>query len=288
MSAWLLGAAAAFGWGLFDFLIRFSSRRTSGLQAVLIVLVAGATILLAAALALGEPVSPPINGFWQTAIAGTAYACALTCGYRAFTIGPVSFVAPIVSAYPVLTTLWAVANGFRPGMGEWLGVVSVLIGVALVARFAAEQPRQNERTGWRPRIHALVYACSACVLSSIAFIVGQLATQNDSELSVTLYGRLWAIAAILPIAFANGISLHGARSWLPLLIVMGGLDAMSLLAVNAAGSMEGAEYAVVIASTFGAVTVAMAVLILKERLSMLQCLGMACIFAGVIALSNHF
>jgi drug/metabolite transporter (DMT)-like permease len=69
---------------------------------------------------------------------------------------------------------------------------------------------------------------------------------------------------------------------------MGGLDALSLLAVNSAGKMEGAEYAIVIASTFGAITVILAVLFLKERLSMLQCLGMASVFSGIFALSGRF
>jgi drug/metabolite transporter (DMT)-like permease len=288
MSALLLGAVAALGWGLYDFLIRFATRGSGGFQAVLLVLISGAATLWVAALALGEPISPPQGKLWETAISGATYAGALVCGYRAFTIGPVSFVAPIVAAYPVFTMLWAVANGSRPGPADWLGVVAVLIGVALVARFAAEQTDEKSREGPRSRVAALTYAGAACVIYAVSFAVGQLATQDSSELSVTFFGRLWAIAVVLPIGLITGITFSGARSWLPILALMGGLDALSLLAVNSAGKMEGAEYAIVIASTFGAITVILAVLFLKERLSMLQCLGMASVFSGIFALSGRF
>ena len=160
MNALLLGAVAAFGWGLYDFLIRFVSRSGAGsLQAILLVLVFGVATLGAAALITGQEISIPRGEFWPVAVSGAAYAAGLVTGYRAFAIGPVSFVAPIVAAYPVFTILWAVANGARPSLAEWLGVASVLIGVALVARFAADQPADQSREGDAPtRATAFIYA----------------------------------------------------------------------------------------------------------------------------------
>ena len=99
---------------------------------------------------------------------------------------------------------------------------------------------------------------------------------------------MWALALVLPISLWSGLTVAGARAWLPLLMLMGAIDAVCLLAVNAAGKLDGAEYAVVIASTFGVVTVTLAIVFLRERLSMLQCLGMVCVFAGVVVLSGRF
>jgi drug/metabolite transporter (DMT)-like permease len=288
MNALLLGAVAAFGWGLYDFLIRFVSRSGAGsLQAILLVLVFGVATLGTAALITGQEISMPRGEFWPVAVSGATYAAGLVTGYRAFAIGPISFVAPIVAAYPVFTILWAVANGARPSLAEWLGVASILIGVALVARFAADQPAEETPAGSRPsRGAAFLYSAMACVGFAASFAAGQLAAQTAPELDVTFFARLWALALVLPISLRSGLTIAGARTWLPLLMLMGAIDAVCLLAVNAAGKMDGAEYAVVIASTFGLVTVALAIVFLRERLSLLQVVGIALVFSGVVALSG--
>ncbi len=290
MNALLLGAVAAFGWGLYDFLIRFVSRSGAGsLQAILLVLVFGVATLGAAALITGQEIAIPRGEFWPIAVSGATYAAGLVTGYRAFAIGPISFVAPIVAAYPVFTILWAVANGARPSLAEWLGVASVLVGVALVARFAADQPADRNREGDAPsRATAFIYAGLACVGFAASFAAGQLAAQTAPELDVTFFARIWALALVLPISLRSGLTIAGARTWLPLLMLMGTIDAVCLLAINAAGRMDGAEYAVVIASTFGLVTVALAIIFLRERLSILQCLGVACVFSGIVALAGRF
>src|SRR5262245_42661010 len=135
-----LGALAALGWGVYDFLVRFVSRGAGSLQAVLFVLVFGAAALAAAAVVSGEPLVPAQEKHWAVALSGIIYALALLAGFRAFAIGPVSLVAPIVATYPAFTMLWALANGSRPSLSDWAAVASVLAGVALVARYAAEQP----------------------------------------------------------------------------------------------------------------------------------------------------
>jgi len=286
MTAILLGAIAALGWGVYDFLIRFVSRTAGSLHGVLFVLLFGGATLGMIALLSGEPIEIRPESFWPVAFTGGVYAASLACGFRAFALAPVTFVAPIVAAYPVYTMLWAVLNGARPSVIELLGVASVLTGVTLVARFAANQT--DALPDWpRTRIPALIYSCLAAFGYAASFASGQLATQGSSELSVTFVSRLWAIAAILPFCLNAGLKMDGARTWLPILAAMGIIDGLCLLAVNTAGKMDGAEYAVVVASTFGVVTVILAVLFLRERLTMLQCLGIACVFPGIIAMSGR-
>lgn len=289
MTALLLGAAAALGWGLYDFLIRFVSRAAGSIQGVLFVLVFGAATLGVVVLVSGEPITFQQDDFLIVAFSGISYAASLACGFRAFAIAPVSFVAPIVAAYPAFTMLWSVLNGARPTLTEWLAVGSVLIGVALVARYAGEQPAEEDLQDWpRSRATAFFFAGLASFGYAASFAAGQLATQNSSELSVTLVARLCALAAVLPFYLRAGIRLDGARSWLPILALMGIIDGLCLLAVNAAGKMDGAAYAVVLASTFVIIAVLLAVLFLRERLTMLQYLGIACVVSGIIAISGHF
>lgn len=286
MNAIFLGFVAAIGWGVYDFLIRFASRANSGLQSALIILVAGAVILFLAIAAKGEVLVPPAHPFWETALAGATYGIAVACGYRAFAIGPVTLVAPIISAYPVITTLWAVMNGSRPSISDVLGIFSVILGVALVARFAASHG-SDETKAQSTAGSALLYATLCCIAFAVSFVSGQLASQQAPHLAVTFLGRLWAIATILPMVCLQGFSFAGAWASLPLLVTMAALDVISLLAVNFAATMDGAEYALVIASTFGAVTVTLAAIFLRERLSLPQLVGIVCVFGGVMFLSSR-
>jgi drug/metabolite transporter (DMT)-like permease len=290
MTAIALGAIAALGWGIYDFLIRLvGSRGPSSAQAIFLILVFGAITVSATALVMGEPVSHPQDEFWTVAGSGAIYAIALMFGYRAFAIGPVALVAPLVAVYPVFVMIWTIANGSRPTPMELLGVALVLVGVTLVARFAATQPGEadpNASSGTRGE--ALLFSFLACIGYATAFTMGQVASQTAPELSVTIYSRLWALAVALPVTLVAGVSFAHARTWLPIYAIMGALDGFCILAINAAGKFEGAEYAIVLASTFGIVTVVLAILFLKERLSMLQCVGIACVFPGVVAITGRF
>jgi drug/metabolite transporter (DMT)-like permease len=289
MSAVLLGVIAALAWGFYDFLIRFVSRGIGTLQAVLIVLIFGAASLAAAAFALGEPMTLGPDKFWAVAVSGLAYATALIGGYRAFGIGPVSLVAPLIATYPVFSIVWALANGSQPALADWLGVASIFAGVGLVARFAAEHPdEQTSKTTIQSRNMAVLYSGVACAGYAISFAAGQFAAQNASEICVTFFGRLWAIAVVLPMCLRAGARFTGAGAWLPILALMGSLDAMGLVAINSAGNFSGSEYAIVVGSCFGAVTVVLAIIFLKERLTLPQLCGMLFILAGVITLSSRY
>lgn len=48
--------------------------------------------------------------------------------------GPISIVAPIAGSYPALAMLFAVAQGARPSAWQWLAIVAVMVGVAIVSR----------------------------------------------------------------------------------------------------------------------------------------------------------
>ncbi len=288
MSAVLLGTVAALVWGLHDFLARFVSRSLGSLQAVLIVLAVGAAFVFATMQAAGEPVHIAPGRAWLILLAGVAYALALKLLYDAFAIGPVSLVAPIIGAYPVFAMIWAVVNGAQPTVTDWLAVAAIMAGVALVARFAEEAPADPTEAPIGSRAKAILCAGLSCAGFAISIIAGQSAASNSSELSVTLFARLAAIGIIAPICLQQRVSFSGARSWLPVLVLMGALDAGGLAAVVAAGKMDAAELATVVGSCFGAVTVVLAVVFLKERLSLPQLLGMVMILGGVLALSSRY
>lgn len=290
MNAVLLGVVAALCWGLHDFLLRLVSRSVSNLQSVLIVFIAGATALLAAMLLRGESVQLPAGEFWIIAFSGITYALAFVALFAAFAIGPVSLVAPIVCAYPLLALLWAAANGRPPTALEWLAVAGIVAGVMLVARYAIEAPPDPALVTAKPvgtKAQAILYSALACIGFSASLTAGQIAAHDGHVLSITFFSRLWGLAVLILWSLRDRPNFAGVRRWLPVLILMGLLDALALTSVVSAGTLDGAEFATVAASTFGAVTVVLAVLFLKERLMLPQILGMLMILVGVAVLSGR-
>jgi drug/metabolite transporter (DMT)-like permease len=289
MNAVLLGAVAALCWGVHDLLIRYVARSLGSLQSVFIVFVSGAACLLAATWLRGQPVHIDYSNFWVVALAGVTYALAFIFLFKAFEIGPVSLVSPIVGAYPMLAIGWAVYNGRQPSALDWLALAGIIAGVMLVARFAAEAPPEPGRNPVGTRTMAIIYALLSCVGFAFTLTAGQVAAQDGGgELNITLVQRFWGIATLAPLCLRDPKSFAGARQWFAVLILMGALDVLALTLVISAGKQPGAEYATVVASCFGAVTVVLAVIFFKERLTKLQLAGMLMILGGVVTLSGRY
>jgi drug/metabolite transporter (DMT)-like permease len=68
---------------------------------------------------------------------------------------------------------------------------------------------------------------------------------------------------------------------LPWLVAMGIADGVALLCVLSAGALENAKYAAVSSSLFGMLTVVLAWMFLKERMTPAQWAGCAVAFTGV-------
>ena len=136
---------------------------------------------------------------------------------------------------------------------------------------------------------AITYSLLSCAVFAFSLTAGQVAVhRGGGELNIALVQRFWGIATLVPLCSHNPASFWAARKWLPVLFVMGVLDVLAIVAVISAGKLEGSEYATVVASCFGAVTVALAVIVFKERLTKLQLAGIVTILSGVVALSGRY
>jgi drug/metabolite transporter (DMT)-like permease len=66
---------------------------------------------------------------------------------------------------------------------------------------------------------------------------------------------------------------------------MGALDVLGVIAINASGHLPGKEFAGIGISAYGAISVILAIIFLKEKVSGGQWLGLGLIVAGVAAMS---
>lgn len=277
----MLGLFAALLWGLHDFTVRKIGPRAEAAALYLIVLAAGAVLLLPMAVYAGgwDTLSPPVLRL--ALVAGLAMASAGYGLYRAFAIGPVRLVAPICGAFPLLSVGFAILRGGAAGPLVWLGALAVVGGIAIVARGEAGEAQGNERGDARA---AVGWSLLACVSFAAAFGLLQWAVELGEVFAVSLVARTAASGFVLVLVFAQGIDLKPALRIWPTLIGLGALDVSALGAVTVAGNFPRPEFASVASSVFGLVTILLAWRFLREPMTALQWLGALVVFSGIAVL----
>lgn len=275
MQSLIFGLGAALAWGLHDFCVRHLSQRIPAAPMLLAVLIAGSLVLAPVSVLVGGWDRLTMMASGLAVVSGLCYAIAAYGLYRAFAIGPVRLVAPICGAYPVLSFGFAALAGREIDAAQWLAVLAVVAGIALVAR--AEEG--SDAAANRPA--AIGWAVLAATGFALTFAVGQVAAKSGAELPVTLLTRFAAMALIGGGIVAARVSLAPLRPHLPLLGLMGVLDVTALSLVLAAGGLSHPEYAAVASSIFGIITILLAWRFLREAMRPIQWAGVVCVFAGV-------
>ncbi len=275
MQALILGLVAAVAWGFHDICVRFVTQRTGILPAMLTVLVTGLVLVAGVALIWGDWQAVTVQSLWLSALSGTFYAGGSYALYRAFALGPVKLVAPLIGAYPILSVAMASLQGQPVGPAHWIAVLVVVAGVAAVALFASEQG------GERIQPSSIFWGIAAAIGFALTFAVGQSATRVGAELPVLLLTRAAAFTVIAVMVILSKTSARLPLKILPLLCAMGALDALALGLVLFAGSLPRPEFAAVGSSLFGLVTVILAWAILRETMTRNQWISVAVTFAGI-------
>lgn len=284
LSPGLWGSFTALGWGTSDFIARFTGRAMGHQSALFGMLLTGAVALTLVVVVSGAPLQWTPGGLWLLAASGLSIMLATLWLYRGLAMGPISIVSPIVGAYPAIVVLLAVIFGARPSPLQWAAMALTMIGVVVVARSA----ESFEEIGKRSR-GELRTTIAVSLLSAIGFALGVFTAQA----AVPVYGNLQTIWVSRLVSLACLVLLFlGQRkrpaipgAWWPLVALQGLIDTSGYLFLYQGSHGEGAEIAAVTASAFGAVTTLLAWLFLRERVTPVQWIGIACIFLGVAVLS---
>ncbi len=154
MLAIAISLVASVCWGSTDFLSGLASRRTAVPVVVLGVEGVGLTIILAVALATGEPL-PATRWLVQAAAAGILGVSGLALFFWALSLGKMSVVAPITSCGAAIPALVGVMTG-DPFTGLLAaGLVAALAGIVLVSLEAEHEGEvRPERSGRLPLVLA--------------------------------------------------------------------------------------------------------------------------------------
>jgi len=264
------GLASAASWGAGDFSGGLAARRSPVLPVVIISQSVGLATVTLLSLARGEPLPPLAAVGWGSA-AGALGAAGLLALYRALAVGRMGIAAPVgavvAAALPVLFA--ALFQGF-PSVAQVAGFALALVGVWFLSR----------PEGARGRPEGLDLA----LLSGVGFGGFYILIAQAPASAVfwpLVAAKTTSVVVMLALAGGAGRFRLPGREVLPLVVTAGVLDvggnAFFVLAEHA-GRLDVAS---VLASLYPATTVLLARLILKERVSRTQAVGIAAALAAI-------
>lgn len=269
-----LALLAALSWGIADFSAGVVSRRISAIPVTMIVLGFGGLIALGIAVA-SEPL-PNSRTVAFAVLAGATTGFGVTVFFHALAVGVIGTVAPISCAGAALPVLVGLITGERPGAAQLSGVVLVICGVVAIARATSDHAAGQARD---PRKGVILAIIAAIALGGYYLCARQGAT-SGSPLWFVALGQLLAAAPLLVLTLAQrherlsradggrlaAIGVVNGAGWLfSTLALRGGL--LSVVSV--------------LIALYPAITVLLAAVLLRERLSPSQLAGAGVTFAGV-------
>jgi drug/metabolite transporter (DMT)-like permease len=212
-------------------------------------------------------------------VAGLGGGAGLAAFYRALSLGTMSVVSPLVACGAVVPFALAVATGERPAVIAAIGAVCALGGAVLAS---VEERRSASADRSRAVVLAVIAALS---LGLFVYFLG-LGSREGDALSALVGARVGSLGVLLALAGARRAPLRLPRGSL-LAVGAVGLADMTANALFAVASGHGLLALVaVLGSLYPVVTVLLAHVLLGERLTRTQKLGIAVALAGVLAIAG--
>ncbi len=279
MLAVALALASSLAWGVSDFVGGLQARRIPLLRLLLLSQSFGLVLIVGAILITGTA-APSIVDLLPAAGAGCAGALALAAFYRALAIGQMSIVAPVSATGVAVPVIVGLLTGNHPAALQLVGVVAAALGVVAASRSPASAVM---RAGRQSILLALVAALGfgsyfvGMRYSARFDVVWSLAAARVGSTLLLLGWFLWRQPPPLPRS-ARGRTLLA-------LAAVGTLD-LSANALYALATRHGElSIVAVAASLYPVATVVLARVILRERVSPLQEVGVAAAVAGLVLIA---
>lgn len=276
-TAILFGLASALTWGAADFGGGIASKKSSPYAVVFWGDLVGMTAVAVLAAARGDPL-PSLRSVEFAVLSSFCGAIGIIMLYRALADGKMSVAAPVSA---LMAAVIPVVVGFvAVGLPKWLtmaGVGLALVSIWLVAR--------TEREG-RVRIHwaDVRLPLFAGVLFGLFFIFMHEAA-GESALWPAALLRIASAILLAGIAFFKKESLAVVRGHWWLIAFIGIFDVAGNVLYILAAQTGRMDIAAVLGSLYPGATVALAWMILKEKISGSQWLGIIAALMAIVMIS---
>ena len=271
----LLALLSSFTWGTADFLGGILSKRRNA-----IAVIGGSQPFGLIAITI---VALAFNKFWfneQIIIygifAGLIGMLALMAYYQALATGSMGIVAPIGSLGVLVPLVYAYLDGDKPTTMQNIGIVAAIIGVVL-----ASGPEFRGGTKSAP----ILLALGSAVFFGFVVLFMAKGGQINAPATVVVM-RVSQVSVMLTLALVLRTLGGLKREDVPLLAATGSMDAIANVFFTTAASIGMLSIVSVLGSLFPIATGFLAWWFLKERLILIQYIGIVVTMAGVVAITS--
>jgi len=272
----LLGLTAAAAYGVSDFLGGAESRRLPALSVALWSQLAGSFVLGAAMVVVSPHFSG--TGVWWGFASGVVGGTAIMVFYRALAVGSMSIVAPISASGAIIPVIVSLIRGQVPSNLALVGMGLSLTGILVVSRAAGTREGPGGPAG-----RGLLLALAAAVgFGSFFVLINQgLSLPGASPLWILGVARVGSMLTLFLVSRMGRLSAPWpARRAVPVAIV-GVLDTLATVAVIYALTRGNLGVVAVLSAQYPVLTVVMARVILRERFTPTQLVGVVLALGGI-------
>jgi drug/metabolite transporter (DMT)-like permease len=247
----------------------------AALRVVLVSYPVALVLLLVIALIVGGEISQ--GAVLWGGLCGVTQAFGIWWFYAALGAGPISVVSPLtailVAAIPVGVGL---ALGERPGAIAGVGVVLALVAVVLVSREATDKDvtphRFTKKVAWLTVGSGIAFGMNFVLIAQ---------APPEANLWPLVFARLAASSVVIVIAAVSGNFAVPNGQPLRLALLAAVLDVAANIAMLLALHASLLSLAGVLMSLYPAATVLLAIVVLRERVTRWQSVGMVLALAAV-------
>jgi len=276
-----MGIGGMVGWGIYDFLGGVFAKQIGPFKSFFWSQLSGLISILLLALIFTISVDVSFLAIILLAISAIIYAVGYLLFFKGFEKGNVSIVAATMNLWAVFTMLFAfIFMGQRLSPIQTVGVLMIISGATLASLNWSEI--RNKR-----------FTLSAGVKETIigAFFFGvfwnisEIITEEIGWLLTTLFVKFGIILFLLIFCFLvkREINLSGTTTQTKYMLVLMGIVEVSAVAfINYGLTIGNAILVTPIASALSVVTITLAIIFLKEKITKLQGFGIVMAITGII------
>lgn len=270
-----------FGWGIYDFLGGVFAKQIGPFKSFFWSQLAGSVSVLFLALFFGTKINIPVLSVVLFPLAAIVYSAGYLFFFRGFEMGNVSIVAATMNLWAVFTMLFAfIFMGQRLSAMQTLGVLMIISGITLASINWSDirvQKFQLSSGVKEAVLGAFFFGIFWNISEIISEEIGWLPTTLLIKFGIVIFLLLFSFLAKKEVGITNTPAITKYA-----VISMGIIEAGAVAVVNFGLTVGDAILITPIASALSIVTITLAIVFLKDKITKFQGFGIVTTIAGII------
>ena len=277
----LCGLGGMFGWGIYDFLGGVYSKQIGPFKSFFWSQLAGLATILILLFVFAINHNFRLLIIVLIPIAAIVYSAGYLFFFKGFEIGNISIVAAVMNLWAVFTMLFAfIFMGQRLSQQQTVGVLMIIAGVTIAS--LNWQDIKNHEFKLSRGVKETV---SGAFFFGVFWNISEIISEEIGWLATTLFVKFGILIFLLLFSLRIKHSLNLANVGLKsmvMILLMGCIEALAVAIVNYGLTIGDAILITPIASALSIVTITLAIVFLKDKITKLQGFGMVTAVAGII------